>query len=161
MSKTEIVTLVRQKPDHAAGLFDPLSDPEIYEFLDETPPENVAEVRARIIQLKNGPADAGEQWLNWCIFVGERIVGTTQATVYADDSAEIAYVLAKPHWHRGIGFQASQIMIAELINSHGVKRLLADTERGNSRSQRLLERLGFVEINRDGNDLFYELFQSA
>lgn len=159
--RTEPVTLKRQVPDHATGLFEALSDPDIFEFLDAEPPAAVAEVRSRIDRLQKGPDDGSEQWLNWCIFVGNTIAGYTQATVYQDNSASIAYVLAPAYWRQSVGFRACQIMITNLNEDHRVSHLRADTENGNRQSQRLLKRLGFEQVRRDGGDLYYEMSLST
>ena len=48
------VTLARQLPEHAEGLYASLRDPRIYAFLDGGPPRSVEDVRDRIERLLAG-----------------------------------------------------------------------------------------------------------
>jgi len=156
MNTTLNVKLVPQDLSHAQGLFQALSDPKIYEFLDEELPENVDVVRRRIVQLQRGVSkDGTEIWLNWSVFDGGRIVGFTQATVYRDGLAEIAYVLTPSTWGTGVAARACKMMLTMLVKDHGVTRFAADTELGNKRSQKLLDLLGFIETKRDADEVFY------
>ena len=52
-------------------------------------------------------------------------------------------MLASPHWGRGLAQEAVQAMVAKLAAQWQVHRLLAVFKRGNLRSRRLLEHLGF------------------
>ena len=157
MDCAEDIELIVQVPAHADALFEALSDPAIYEYLDETPPRDVAELRNRIVYLQRGRSkDGNDRWLNWTVLHGPKVVGYTQATVFPDKSASIAYALSPSVWGRGIGFQACRKTISVLIDDHDVSRIHADTEHGNLRSQRLLKRLGFKRTRRSGNDIFFE-----
>ena len=49
------------------------------------------------------------------------------------------------------------MMLRDLRADHAVTRIVADTEVGNVRSQRLLQRLGFRRTGREGGDLLYIL----
>jgi len=150
------VTLARQHPEHAEGLYAALRDPQIYAFLDGGPPRSVDDVRERIERLTEGcPPDGSEIWLNWTVFHGESIVGSTQATIVKTGSASIAYVLSPTVWGKGVAQRAAELTMAELTERHGVSHLLADTETGNLPSQRLLHRLGFSETHREGRDIFH------
>lgn len=150
------VALAPQQPDHAEGLFASLADPRIYAHLDGGPPRSVEEVHDRIERLMvGGPPDRSEIWLNWTVFRGETIVGTTQATVFRNRTASLAYVLSPSVWGKGVAQAAAELTMRELASFHGISQLVADTETGNLPSQRLLRRLGFVETHRDGGDIFY------
>ena len=150
------VALARQHPEHAKGLYAALQDPRIYAFLDEQPPSSVGDVRERIVRLMAGaPPDGSEIWLNWTVFRGESIVGSTQATIETHGSASIAYVLSPTVWGTGIAQTAAELTMAELAATHGISHLIADTETGNLPSQGLLHRLGFGETHRKGRDIFY------
>ena len=159
MGREESVDLIVQVPSHADDLFGALSDPTIYEHLDEAPPKTAADLGARINHLQRGHSEDGnDRWLNWTVFLDSRVVGYTQATIYPDNSASIACVLSPSVWGRGVGHRACQKMIEALTKDHHVSRICADTERDNRRSQGLLTRLGFRETNRLGNDVFFELW---
>jgi RimJ/RimL family protein N-acetyltransferase len=143
-------------PSHAPGLFAALSDPAVHTFLDDGPPASIEALAAHIDRLNAGPGDASEVWLNWAVFLADRIVGQVQATIDPPGTASIAFLFAPDVWGQGKAYRASRAMIALLRDTHGIRHLVADTETGNLRSQRLLARLGFTETRREGRDIFYE-----
>ncbi|MEP5937165.1 MAG: GNAT family N-acetyltransferase [Erythrobacter sp.] len=155
------MTHIRIEPqavEHAAGLFAALRDARIYEHLDEGPPASVEAVADRIARLLQGsPKDCGETWLNWTVFEGDTVVGYTQATIYDDGTASLAYVLSPQIWGRSVAYAASNLTIDWLNAQPSISRIIADTEQGNTRSKALLKRLGFVFTHEIDGDVFYEL----
>jgi [ribosomal protein S5]-alanine N-acetyltransferase len=137
-------TLEPQRAAHAEAMFDVLSDPAIYEYENE-PPASLDWLRARFTRLESRQSpDGSQQWLNWVICLpASQLAGYVQATVHGDGRAAIAYVLGSSHWGRGLASKAVQAMIRELGDHHGASSLSAVLKRGNFRSLRLLERLGF------------------
>lgn len=138
------LVLEPQREAHAEEMFAVLCDPAIYEYENE-PPASVERLRERFRKLESRRSDDGrERWLNWVVRLPDsRLAGYVQATVHPDGRAAIAYVLASAWWDRGLGRRAVEAMIAELAASHGVHEVTAVLKRGNRRSRRLLERLGF------------------
>jgi RimJ/RimL family protein N-acetyltransferase len=138
------VCLEPQLACHADEMFAVLADPAIYEHENE-PPESLEWLRLRFARLESRRSPDGRQeWLNWVIRLpSSGLVGYVQATVHADGRAAIAYVLASRYWGRGLARQAVEAMIAELEQHHRVRTLSAVLKCGNTRSLRLLERLGF------------------
>ena len=134
--------------DHAAGLFDSLSDPRVYEHIDGTPPAAAAELRERFARLLSGPpADrTGEQWLNCAVGlrVDGTLIGTLQASVCAG-RAEVAYVFGPAYWGQGYAKEAMSALHEHLRQICGVREFWATTSPHNARSIRLLGRLGYAE----------------
>ena len=130
---------------HAEAMFQVLADPLLYRHLDESAPASVEELR-RIYtarQSRKSP-DRKQLWLNWVIRVdGQAPVGYVQATVTGPGVAWVAFVVASRHWGRGLGFRASNAMLAHLELVYGVRHCMATVEIDNQRSIRLLQRLGF------------------
>ena len=143
--RTTNLTLEPQLATHAEEMFAVLSDPAIYTYENE-PPASVEWLRARFARLESRrSADGDEQWLNWVVrFHPSELIGFVQATVRANHSATIAYVIASSHWGRGLASEAVKAMIAELAANYQVRHLSAVFKRDNQRSRRLLERLGFA-----------------
>jgi RimJ/RimL family protein N-acetyltransferase len=143
--KAANLSLEPQTALHAEEMFVCLSDPAIYEYENE-PPRSLAWLRERFANLESRrSADGREQWLNWVIRLPtSELIGYVQATVGGESRAGIAYELASAYWGRGLAYQAVQAMIAELIENYGVRTLTAVLKGENSRSRRLLERLGFA-----------------
>lgn len=129
---------------HAGELFEVLSDPDLYQYLDYGPPASVEYLRDVYEGLESRVSPDGSQlWLNWAVRPqGEGSVGFVQATVVGAD-AWVAYVIARGAWGRGYATEAVRAVIDHLRSACGVTRFLATTEAENGRSIRLLERLGF------------------
>ncbi|MFN0183070.1 MAG: GNAT family N-acetyltransferase [Aquabacterium sp.] len=145
------ITLEPQTAAHAGAMFHVLSDAALY-ALEGEPPASEAWLRDRFTRLESrASADGSEAWLNWVIRLDDgTLAGYVQATVYraADTGlADIAYVLASRHWGAGLATRAVQAMIDALVADHGVTRLRAVLKARNSRSLRLLQRLGFQPLD--------------
>ena len=147
----EGVTLEPQLASHAAELYAVISDPSLYEFIDDKEPATEAALRARLARLESRRSpDGAEHWLNWVVRnpAGE-LVGYVQATVTPDHAAEIAYVLGRAHWRRGYAYAACAAMIQELRATYGVTRLTATLDPANTASLALLRKLGLALIWED------------
>ena len=143
LTTAEGLVLEPLRAKHAEAMFDVLSDPEIYTYLDYGPPPSVEHVRALYAQWeKRRSPDGTEQWLNWVVFVQAEPVGFVQATLQTD-AAWIAYVLASRHWGRGHAHSATRAVIDHLSDVYGVTCFLAVVDGENARSVALLERLSF------------------
>jgi RimJ/RimL family protein N-acetyltransferase len=151
------VRLEPQTEAHAEGLFAAMQAAEIYTFLGTEPPATVDAVRQRIARQNKGPQDeSGERWLNWIILVDGSIAGYTQATIKADQTATLAYVLTPAFWGRSVAYEACRQTLTALLSRGDVSRVIADAEVGNSRSRALLTRLGFRLIHETDGDAFYD-----
>jgi [ribosomal protein S5]-alanine N-acetyltransferase len=131
---------------HAPTLYVQLADPAIYAYADEAAPQSLEALARRFAMLEGRRSPDGTQhWLNWAIRLPEEgAVGYVQATVHANRSADIAYVLASRLWGRGLARCATAAMLRELADAWGVLRFFARAERANSRSLGLLAGLGFA-----------------
>jgi RimJ/RimL family protein N-acetyltransferase len=138
---------------HAEEMFAALGDPAIYEH-ENAPPESVEALRDYYRKRESRrSADGREYWLNWVVRLpGERAMGFVQATVHPGGWADIAYVFASAHWGRGFAGEAVEAMARELARSWGVTRCEAVYKTANTRSRRLLDRLGFA-APRDAREI--------
>ena len=130
---------------HAEAMFEVLSDPEIYRYLDDGPPPCVDYVRERYARLERRQSPDGSQlWLNWVVRVaGHAPAGYVQATLFPPDGAWIAYCLGRAHWGHGYAQAATRAVLEHLGTEYGRTHFLAMVAAGNARSIRLLERLAF------------------
>ena len=141
---TERLTLEPLQAHHAEQMFGGLSDPELYQFLDDRPPLSAETLRLRYERLaRRQSPDGREQWWNWALRQHDQshLIGYVQATIVTRE-AEISYVLFRPYWFQGLASEAVVAMIRYLRES-GVDRICARTDEGNLRSRGLLERLNF------------------
>jgi N-acetyl-alpha-D-muramate 1-phosphate uridylyltransferase len=142
--ETPRLRLEPQTAAHAEAMFAVLCDPALYAY-ENAAPVSVQALRARFTKLETRRSgDGSEQWLNWVLRPpGGAPIGYVQATVQADGSALVAYVLASAAWGRGLASEAVEAMLGELAAQYGVRSLWAVFKRPNLRSRRLLERLQF------------------
>jgi RimJ/RimL family protein N-acetyltransferase len=143
--RTRRLSLEPQVAAHAGEMFAVLSDPAIYEY-ENAPPRSLEWLRERYTRLESRrSADGEQQWLNWVIRLpGGELIGYVQATVFPGGRAASAYELASRYWGRGFAREACEAMLAELAAKYGVRSAHAVFKRNNTRSSRLLERLGFA-----------------
>lgn len=148
--ETRRLTLEPQTAAHAREMFAVLSDPAIYLFEGEPPP-SLEWLRARFERLQTRrSSDGREQWLNWVVRLASApLIGYVQATIRTGGDAMIAYEFASAYWGRGFAHEATSAMIDELIVSYRVASLSAVAKRANTRSLRLLDRLGFSPAGAD------------
>lgn len=133
---------------HGPLLFEALSDPSIYQYIPVEPPASVAQLEARFEQLESRRSpDGSELWLNWAIYFapGQRYAGLVQATLRPEGEAMLAYELTGVRGE-GIATEACAAVSAELAGYYGVASLLAYVDTRNAPSIRLLERLGFSQV---------------
>jgi RimJ/RimL family protein N-acetyltransferase len=130
---------------HADAMYEVLSDPALYRYLDYGPPPSVEHLRSVYARLETRRSPDGSQlWLNWVVRPKDGPpLGYVQATVAANHTAWIAYVFSSRHWGRGHGTLATRAVVDHLASDYEVTLFLATVEAENERSIRLLERLGF------------------
>jgi ribosomal-protein-alanine N-acetyltransferase len=150
MSPIESATL-RLEPlvvAHADEMFGPMSDAAIYDYVPGGPPVSVFALRQRYQQLERGhSANGRERWLNWIVRLSSgQCAGYVQATIYPGSTADCAFVFAPEYWGRGVAFEACRAALPHLAGDFGVRAVFATVDPRNSRSIRLLERLGFGEV---------------
>jgi len=144
--ETPRLRLEPQLAAHAQAMFVVLSDPAIYAH-ENAPPKSLQALRERYEKLETRRSgDGREQWLNWVLRQRGRgdLIGYVQASVHGSGEAFVAYELGSAHWGRGLGSEAAEAMIGELVATYSVHTVLAVFKRSNQRSRRLLERLGFA-----------------
>lgn len=140
------VRLEPQLAAHAADLYAVIRDPALYAYIDSKEPESEVALRERLRRLETRLSpDGAEHWLNWVVITptGE-VAGYVQATVTPDHSAEIAYVLGRAFWRRGLGYAACRAMLALLRADYGVTRVTATLDPANAASMALLAKLGLT-----------------
>jgi ribosomal-protein-alanine N-acetyltransferase len=131
---------------HAAELFEPLSDSALYTYQPADPPASLDWLVQRFQTLSRGhSADHGEQWCNWLMRDSKSgaPVGMLQATVTPDHSAYIAYIVFTRYQRMGLAQEAVVWMLDQLQAVHGCTQATAEVDTRNTGSNRLLQKLGF------------------
>ena len=91
----------------------------------------------------------------WLVVEGATVVGDIgcHGGPNEEGSVEIGYGFAAPYWGRGLATEAVSALVSMLRQQPEVGTVMATTERGNEPSQRLLERIGFVLVGEEGENL--------
>ena len=147
---TQRLVLRQLRDDDVHELFALRTDERVNRFLDRPLPKSLNDVREFIAKVNQMTHDnAG---LYWVITRKneDKLLGTIGLRNFEPEQyqAEIGYEL-HPH-HQGQGFMHEAIthVLAYGFGRLGLQTITADTDPGNLRSIQLLEKHGFVKINR-------------
>jgi len=128
--------------EYARELYQPLTDPELYRFLPQQPPESVDELRARFSRLL-APECAARRFTWLARYGGSAIpVGMFQARL-DDECFSLGYRVFRPWWRMGFATEAVDGIGAHLDDDYGVTALSAVIDTRNRASIRVAEKLGF------------------
>jgi RimJ/RimL family protein N-acetyltransferase len=156
--ETERLTLSPVTPEDSALIYPVMADPEVMAHMDvaamDDPDMTLAFIEGRVGEMERGEA------LYWSVRLsdGNRFVGSVDLTDIdrRHHRAEIGFVLARPVWGQGYGYEAVQAVLGHAATL-GFRRLWARTQVGDNASEKLLTKLGFeVEgymkghVDRDG-----------
>jgi RimJ/RimL family protein N-acetyltransferase len=131
---------------HASQLFDALNHVEVGEFIGGPDVTTLSELEDRIKHLQIGPkAETGQRWFNFAVLLESVVIGRVEATAH-DAIVEIAYLITPSLCGQGLGTVATELLLNEL-RSGGEHNFWATTVPENIASVRVLEKLGFVEID--------------
>jgi len=156
--ETERLTLSPVTPEDSALIYPVMADPEVMAHMDvaamDDPDMTLAFIEGRVGEMERGEA------LYWSVRLSDdnRFVGSVDLTDIdrRHHRAEIGFVLARPVWGQGYGYEAVQAVLGHAATL-GFRRLWARTQVGDNASEKLLNKLGFeVEgymkghVDRDG-----------
>lgn len=113
--RTDRLDLLPLRVEHAEEMAAVLADPALHHFIGGEPlsPDGL---RARYERLVAGSGNPAVSWCNWVLRLraGSCLVGTVQATITADGTAEIAWVIGTPWQRRGLASEAARGLVAWL-----------------------------------------------
>ncbi|MEE9404559.1 MAG: GNAT family protein [Algisphaera sp.] len=134
-------------PKHAALLFDDLQSLELYRYIPHEPPVSLRALQDRYKAWSaRGSSDGNETWLNYAVYGPKmgRYLGTLQATLHKEGKTDIAYEVFPPYWRQGVGRETVSLLTSCLFGGFDVELATAHVDTENTRSIKLLERLGFT-----------------
>ncbi len=149
MKTTPTLTFEWLHEAHAEGLYAGFSDEQVSRFTAERPPESLEDLRREFAAFNAGPPPGSpEIWMNWIIREAgsQELVGTLQATMFADGALWIGYKLVRRAWGRGIATTAVQWLVQELARHLAQRVVLAAVDSRNHASQRVLQKCGFSKL---------------
>jgi ribosomal-protein-alanine N-acetyltransferase len=143
------VTLEARTAAHAEELYAILSDPVLYAFIEEDPPASLDAFRRRLAATESRKSpDGSEHWLNWVVRdMDGRAAGYVQATARDSGPIDVAYVIGRAFWGRGIATAAVARMLDLLAAEFGGRDFALVAERRNLGSIGVARRLGFSEAS--------------
>ncbi|MBI5513095.1 MAG: GNAT family N-acetyltransferase [Deltaproteobacteria bacterium] len=133
----------------AAALYAYLRDPAVTELTSY--PEVTAPLVEAMIERSQRRWEAGEpsRW-GVALLHDDQLIGTCGFNEWSQAHrwAELAYDLARAHWARGLMREAVAAALQWIFQQDQVDRVQALVRVDNGRSERLLERSGFVREGR-------------
>jgi RimJ/RimL family protein N-acetyltransferase len=127
------------------ALFDVFGDVEVCRYWSRPAVAGLPDARALLGEIESGFEK--RSLLQWGIAIRENdaVVGTCTLTSIAIEHrrAELGFALGRPHWGRGLMAEALARLLGCAFDELGLHRLEADADPRNTRSIRVLERLGF------------------
>jgi RimJ/RimL family protein N-acetyltransferase len=134
---------------HADGLFVALNDERVGRYINGPDVTTVEALHDRIDRVSGGgpPSRPHEHWVNVVVrrIDDGVIVGRLEATV-VHRRAEIAYVFGPVWWGHGYATEATAWLVGHLCEVFDLDEIGAAIHPDNSASQRLVQRIGLVEI---------------
>jgi RimJ/RimL family protein N-acetyltransferase len=136
-----LVVLRRVRPADAPSLFQVICDPEVMRFMDWPIPTDPSSTEAHL-QDAAGDWDMGSefQWVILERFTGE-LVGSISCRPNGH-AADFGYFFGRSYWGKGLAFDAASTVTDWLDAQPQIFRIWASVDVENTRSRRLLERLG-------------------
>jgi RimJ/RimL family protein N-acetyltransferase len=143
--------LLREWREEDADAFAAMSaDPGLTEFL--LPPDDQWVARARRRWDEHGFGQFVVEIPGEASFIGVVGLGDLYPTVPAAPAIEAAWRLARPYWGRGYAAEAARAAIDNGFSQLGLAEIVAITVVGNTRSRRVMERLGMTHDPADDFD---------
>jgi RimJ/RimL family protein N-acetyltransferase len=141
---------------HAAELRGALIDPRLYAYITKPCPHTVLDLKAEFVRVAAGPPKdhEGEAWWNFAVRLRDgEYIGRIQATFH-DGLAEVAYMFGVSYWGQGYATEALLWLRDRVAETQKANSLWATVNPENSRSIRLLERLGYQRMSQEWPPLF-------
>jgi len=132
---------------HADAFFEPLHDDALYQWISMDKPGNLAWLRDhwRGIGSRLAP-DQQTAWPTWAVRRKSdgAYLGRVDAEItLAMEASNVGYYFFPAHWGQGYATEAVQVVTQHLL-SQGVLRLVATVTAGNTASERVLHKAGYV-----------------
>ena len=144
--RTERIVLRLPEEGDAAAVFVYASDPRASHYLGWRPHQTIDETREFLV--RSAKAWHEGRRLRWLIESRESgVVGMIEAQL-GRSMAGVGYVIAPKQWGHGYASQALALVVDALFEHTSVPAVWAVCDEENPASARVLEKCGFVFVNR-------------
>jgi RimJ/RimL family protein N-acetyltransferase len=143
--KTPRLDLREPEPAHAPLMFAAFSsDPEVTRFLRWRPHRQIQEAQAAMTQRLERLRETSE--FSWVVFqrASSSVVGVVSLWP-SPPAAELGFAFSRGAWGQGIAAEAAGAVLYWAFQRLGLERVWAASDLENTRSRRVLEKLGMVE----------------
>lgn len=97
--------------------------------------------------------DLPEDVIRMGIELDNQLIGYADLACIAGNTAELGVAIGESAlWGKGIGFTSSRRMMEYASSEYGITIFSAETHETNSRARKMLDRLGFTEVSRNGSE---------
>lgn len=132
---------------HADAFFEPLHDDALYQWISMDKPSSLVWLRAhwRGIECRLSP-DCQTAWPTWAVRRKSdgAYLGRVDAEITLDmEASNVGYYLFPSHWGQGYATEAVRAVTQHLLRQ-GVHRLVATVTAGNTASERVLQKAGYL-----------------
>lgn len=128
------------------------TDPRVYEFLGPIPSADV--VHASFDRLRAKLETDGYGW--WVVdirggasFAGCVILQDVPFAAHFTPALEIGWHFAAEHWGKGYATEAARAALSYAFETLGAREVVAMTAKRNTRSQRVMQKLGMTTTRAD------------
>ncbi len=131
---------------HADDLFDGMQQPAVYEWISGPPPSSRVRLRDHWARNESRLApDGSEAWLAWGVRLPEGPwIGKCDTNVDgAGVATNVGYLLFPAFWGQGYASEVVGAIVGR-FDRCGVKRMRATVTVGNTASERVLQKNGFL-----------------
>jgi len=126
-----------------AELFRIRGDEIAMEFWDWPADRTIEETRGAAMSMLADSETGSEKFWTARKYADGEFVGVFDLSEIAGATADLGFMICRDHWGAGYAFEGTSAVLREAC-ARGIANLRARIHVGNARSQRLLERLGFV-----------------
>ena len=97
--------------------------------------------------------NAVEDFIRLGIECEGKLIGYADLAGIKDNSAELGIAIGESElWGKGLGSRAAKAMMDFATEKLGITVFTAETNEANMRSRKMLEKIGFEEVGRDGRE---------
>ena len=131
-----------------------MSEDEMRGLLEKQTDEELIKAYREMLQESLDHRDAWDWYAAWAIEQkdGTHIGELCFKGLNDDGSVEIGYGITEENQGKGYATEAVEAVIAWALNQSGVRQVEAETEPGNRKSQRVLEKCGFSPLGIIGEE---------
>lgn len=134
------------------------NDPEVARSQGWSVPYSLADARSLVHEMTGTDLFRRGAWTQLAV---ERqdvsgLIGDVGLRIEADEpTAELGVTFSTAAQGLGFATETLTVVVDHLLSALGFERVIAIARQDNDRVQRLLERVGFAAVARDGNELIF------